>query len=272
MTRDQQRQTWMEYHLAQFAEHFGVRILSDPVHSGRLHSVGAKVDMTGELAWLRVVYADPDWGVGNYLDGNVTANQFDVPRPRAMCSHQYDDHGRTLRGELLTYVRDQPVADEMVLVADPMLPAPWYDQLRAALDLLAAYPTPRSGLDPDDLDHGIQAFFGVEISTTSVPWRTAHCDLHWGNVTAPGLYLLDWEIWGRAPDGYDAATLYCSSLAVPEVNRRVHGTLLHLLETPGGRVSTLAAAVRFLRLVDEGEHSALAPLLHAAARSAIARL
>ncbi len=34
-------------------------------------------------------------------------------------------------------------------------------------------------------------------------------------VTAPGLALLDWESFGTAPAGYDAATLYCLALKAP---------------------------------------------------------
>ena len=48
-----------------------------------------------------------------------------------------------------------------------------------------------------------------------VTWTTAHNDLHWGNVTGPELCILDWESWGRAPAGYDASTLLCTSLRHP---------------------------------------------------------
>ncbi|MGH3830646.1 MAG: hypothetical protein ACRDRS_09395 [Pseudonocardiaceae bacterium] len=49
----------------------------------------------------------------------------------------------------------------------------------------------------------------------------AHADLAWANLTAPECWLLDWEDWGLAPRGWDAATLWGNSLAVPELVARV---------------------------------------------------
>ncbi|GAA2801720.1 hypothetical protein [Kribbella solani] len=272
MTDDAARRGWMDRHLSWFADYFGVLIVGQSVHTDRFHSVGAKVELDGGPAWLRVVYADPEWGVGEYLDGNVTAGELDLPRPHVLRWLEREDEGRRLRAELQTYIAARPIAPGMILTSEPELPEPWFDRLREILDQLAAHPSPRSGLDPDDLDHGIRAFFGVGISTRSVPWTSAHCDLHWNNLTAPELFLLDWEIWGKAPAGYDAATLYCASLLTPDANSNIQHTLGRHLQTTAGRIATLAAAVRFLRFVDEGQYSPLAAPLHAAAHSALINL
>src|SRR5262249_18638582 len=54
---------------------------------------------------------------------------------------------------------------------------------------------------------------GEPVSTLSpMPWATAHGDLHFANLCAPNLHLLDWEGWGLAPAGYNAATLHSHSL------------------------------------------------------------
>jgi hypothetical protein len=113
-------------------------------------------------------------------------------------------------------------------------------------------------MDAGYVNDGIRAFFGVEIDVTVVPWTTAHCDLHWGNLTAPRLIILDWEMWGKAPAGYDAATLLCATLAYPDAAKGIRRTLKHFLDTPSGRIGTLAAAVRFLRFADGGELTDLA--------------
>ncbi|QUX28704.1 hypothetical protein KGD83_26415 [Nocardiopsis akebiae] len=47
-------------------------------------------------------------------------------------------------------------------------------------------------------------------------WRIGHGDLHWGNVTATELFLLDWDSWGRVPRGLDAAKPWEASYRVPE--------------------------------------------------------
>ncbi|MFE1876426.1 hypothetical protein ACFW9N_37130 [Streptomyces sp. NPDC059496] len=36
-----------------------------------------------------------------------------------------------------------------------------------------------------------------------------------------GPHILDWEGWGRAPYGYDAATLYMYALFTPETAARI---------------------------------------------------
>jgi hypothetical protein len=85
------------------------------------------------------------------------------------------------------------------------------------------------------VNDGIRALLGVDLDIASVPWTTAHCDLHWGNLTAPTLTILDWETWGRAPAGYDAATLLCTSLGFPGLTRRV---------SRGGELTELALPIR----------------------------
>ncbi len=56
-----------------------------------------------------------------------------------------------------------------------------------------------------------------------ITFSTAHGDLHWANLTGPTLTLVDWEGWGSAPVGYDAAnlclrSLYVLGLEIAEVN------------------------------------------------------
>jgi hypothetical protein len=35
--------------------------------------------------------------------------------------------------------------------------------------------------------------FGVTVNLPSLAWTTAYGDLHWGNLTTPQCWLLDWE-------------------------------------------------------------------------------
>jgi hypothetical protein len=113
-------------------------------------------------------------------------------------------------------------------------------------------------MDADHVNDGIRAYFGLEVDVALAPWTTAHCDLHWGNLTAPHLVILDWETWGKAPAGYDAATLICATLSHPELALRLRATLADFLDTPTGHIAVLAAATRFLRFADGGELTELA--------------
>jgi len=273
MTNDRQRRAWMEGHLEWAAHQFGVTPAGEAVHTTRLHSVGIKVRDGGEDAWLRVVYDDPDWGEGDYLAGNLAANDIaGVPKPHVTRWKQWDDCGRRMRGEVSTFVPAAPLSTGMVLVDEVDLPDPWITRLRGAVDAIANHPLPPRGMDQDDVNHGILAFFDVTVDFAAVEWTTAHSDLHWGNVTAPDLFILDWETWGRAPAGYDAATLHCTSLLHPTTARRIHRAFSDVLDTHSGRVAALAAAVRFLRFIDGGEYLPLARPLRQHARQVIDRL
>jgi hypothetical protein len=75
-----------------------------------------------------------------------------------------------------------------------------------------------------------------------------------------------------APAGYDAAVLYGASTLHPDVLRDVRGTFADLLECPSGRVAQLAAILKLLCLVEDGEHLDIAAPLHRHARTLITRL
>ncbi|NIK58234.1 aminoglycoside phosphotransferase [Kribbella shirazensis] len=253
------RRAWMEAHLEWAAQEFGVERVGLPVHTGRLHSVGCRVIDAGEDAWLRVVYADPEWGDGEYLGQNLAANTIhDVPKPTVKRWREWEDNGRRLRGEVSTFVASTTISTGMTPALQVDISDQWLSDLNRALHALAAHPVPAQGVDADHVNDGIRAFFGVDVDVASVPWTTAHCDLHWGNLTAPTLAILDWETWGKAPAGYDAATLVCTSLAYPDLARRISRALSEFLDTRAGHVATLAAATRLLRFADGGELTELA--------------
>ena len=261
---EQQRRDWMEGHLDWAAQELEVERVGTSVHTSRFHSVGCRALDSGEDVWLRVVYDDPEWGEGNYLGGNVAANAIeDVPKPTVKRWSEWDDDGRRMRGEVSTFVADAAISTGMTPATEPVLSERWLTDLDQALQTLSAHPVPDGGVDASYVNDGIRAFFGIDVDVASVPWTAAHCDLHWGNLTAPRLVILDWEIWGRAPAGYDAATLLCATLTYPDAAETIHRALTHYLDTPSGRVATLAAAVRFLRFADGGELTDLAlPVRH----------
>jgi hypothetical protein len=126
-----------------------------------------------------------------------------------------------------------------------------------------------NALDADEIDtlgylaRGVRGLFDVDLDVrrlaNTIEWTTAHADLHWGNITGPQLYILDWESWRRAPAGYDVATLYCNSLLVPEVAARVRASAGRILDTTTGAVALLLAARRYLVLADDD--APYAPLL-----------
>ncbi|GAA2619952.1 hypothetical protein Stube_05250 [Streptomyces tubercidicus] len=58
---------------------------------------------------------------------------------------------------------------------------------------------------------------------------------------------MDWEGWGTAPSGHDAAALYLHSLSVPDLAERVRQEFSHMLDTSTGRVGELTAFAKLSR-------------------------
>lgn len=87
----------------------------------------------------------------------------------------------------------------------------------------------------------------------------AHADLHWANVTAP-LLLMDWEGWGQAPEGFDAATLYACSLLQEDVATRVRDAF-QVLGSPAGLAAEATVCAQLMQSVSRGDNLALADRL-----------
>jgi hypothetical protein len=87
----------------------------------------------------------------------------------------------------------------------------------------------------------------------------------------PRLAILDWEYWGRAPAGLDAATLYCHSLIVPSVAERVRATFADILDSPPGRLAQLAVVDHLLTREAQRDGSELVLPLHDLADRILAR-
>lgn len=124
------------------------------------------------------------------------------------------------------------------------LPDAWWATLTRSLDVLAAFPTTRRAtptMQPMTQERPTATIHKVfaDVDTTVDEWTTAHGDLFWTNLTAPDCWILDWEDWGRAPRGYDAASLWHDSLAVPALAERVACELRSELDSRTGRLCQL---------------------------------
>src|SRR5262249_49853204 len=143
------------------------------------------------------------------------------------------------RAELYDRVPYHPIAPCPSLEAMPELPSSWWTALRAALDDIATVPTRRVTIEQAFLDRIMPRFLNDSIDTTTPSWSTAHGDLHWANLSGPTLHIFDWEGWGLAPTGYDAATLHSHSLLVPALTVRIRTEFAHVLDTAAGRHAEL---------------------------------
>jgi hypothetical protein len=253
---DERFTEWMHANLARAAAHFQLTVTGTPVLGWRLRSIGAIATGTDGPRWLRVVSDYPRWACGEGWTGNHDANALTgITKPQLLASTEWDDEGRRQRAEVLTLLPGHTVSATDVLHHVVGLPLSWWTALRHDLDRLRAIPTGRVNTDQDTVTRRAQAAFGADLRVQR--WETVHGDLHWANLLAPRLGILDWELWGRGPAGTDAASLLCHSLLVPAVADRVHTTFADVLDTPAGHTAQLAVAARMLGRIAGGDYPEL---------------
>jgi thiamine kinase-like enzyme len=118
----------------------------------------------------------------------------------------------------------------------------------------------------------LRVFFGDRADPDVSEWTAAHTDLHWANLLGPDLAIVDWEGWGLAPAGFDAATLYLHSLLRPATAKQVHDDFTELLEHRDGLISQLYVTTRMLLRIEHGDYTDLAIPLHHNAERVLERL
>ncbi len=164
-----------------------------------------------------------------------------------------------------------------VLAEEPTLSEEWWWAFGVSLDALARNTTGRVAT-PDTVTitrelvgESIRGVFPEVIDTTVERWVPAHADLNWANMSAPVFSLFDWEDWGNAPQGLDAATLWAASLAVPALADRVRSERRDDFESRDGKLMTLFVCAKILGPDAHPEDPRIEPARHRA-RQVIADL
>ncbi|MEV4041918.1 phosphotransferase [Streptomyces sp. NPDC049744] len=173
--------------------------------------------------------------------------------------------GNAYKAELYDHAVGETVSPTAALVtAEPPLTATWWSDLRTALSGLSTVHTDRTAVRQAYLDRAMPnylAFLGGPVPTVPRAWSTAHGDLHWANLTGPELGILDWEGWGTAPVGYDAALLHAYSVGVPPAADRVRDELSAVLDSESGRFAELVVITELLQSAERGDNVELVPAL-----------
>ncbi|MEN8650976.1 hypothetical protein ABCR94_10120 [Streptomyces sp. 21So2-11] len=227
----------------------------------RGRTLGRPVTGTDGPVWLRLVCMPAEEVGGKLWEGPEAAQKAmpdSVPRPHLLRVSDWTEGTYAYRAELSERIVHNPVTtDGPTLRAAPDLSAGWWGDLRSALAQVAAVQTDRVAVRQEYLDRAMPeylAFTGTRINTTVPVWTASHGDLHWANLTAPRLALLDWEGWGTAPAGFDVAMLHAYSLLVPETAVRVRAEFPEALATAAGRFAELAVITMLLQTTTRGDN------------------
>ena len=226
-------------------------LAENPIWGYAARTLSGAVAGTQSTGWLRVVAEHPDKAHGKLWDGPKTAQELlppGIPRPVLHHVHDWQTDDWAYRAELYQHTDATVISRSPVLEHDPALPEAWWAQLRTSLDSLAAAPTERIAVREEYIRRAVPQYTGCDVG--DIEWATAHGDFHWSNLGGPDLTILDWEGWGRAPIGFDAAQLHLYSLHTPTTAARVRQTLAHVLDTPTARVAELTICAQVLQAAD----------------------
>ena len=229
---------------------------------------------TGQRAgWLRLASAPTGRVATLFWNGAIDADRAlppSVQRPRLLCWHDWTDEKWTYRAELYEHTQIPTISPYPTLAAVPTLPDSWWNALRVTLHTLATVPTGRVTADPGFLTWALPHYLGDIDLVPDLPWTTAHGDLHFANLCAP-LCVLDWEGWGKAPAGYDAAVLHSHSLLVPSAAAKIRHELAEHLNTPEGQFAELAVIVELLHAATHDGQTKLTEPLRTRAETLLRR-
>jgi hypothetical protein len=245
---------WMRGNLDRAAGELGVRVAGEPVLGWALRSISAQANKYR----LRVVTEEEAVPVGAMWTGNVDADVLPIlpglARPAVLGHVDWHDleHARRVRGELMTLLPGRAVSVDEIARTDPDLPPSWWEGLAAGLAVLHAVSATRVVHTGWDQLAQVREVLGVEVDVTG--WETSHGDLHWANLLtdprpAAGAGLVDWELWGRRPAGYDAAMLLACSLAAPTLAAKVLEVFAADLAGDQGRTALVVVAARLFNRV-----------------------
>lgn len=202
--------------------------------------------------WVRIAWTNPHGIHGPSWTGMEIASAIvGVRKPELYRSYRWADRQRSVvwRADETERLSSRAVHSTGVIDTEPDLTAAWWSDFKASLGTLAAVDTERVAMTQKHLTRRIDQVFGDEKIDTEVDeWTTAHADLHFGNLTAPDCYLLDWDSWGRGPRGLDAATLWGHSLLVPSIAHRVQAEFVDDLSSRSGLLAQLLFCANVIRL------------------------
>ncbi|MGH4009121.1 MAG: hypothetical protein ACRDTH_13365 [Pseudonocardiaceae bacterium] len=220
-------------------------------------SVGARTDRD---TWIRIE-ARPFsrlTGQGSGVEGAARLPEA-VAKPEWYQGLSWQDPEQCVlwRVDETELVTVPPIKPGGILRSDPELAQAWWATLRRSLGALAAQTTTRVATPHTDpisqarVTTTIERVFAGRVGTIVTEWAVAHADLAWANLTAPECWLLDWEDWGLAPRGWDAATLWGNSLAVPALAERVQRDYRADLGSRSGLVSQLFFCAEIIAAGDD---------------------
>jgi hypothetical protein len=218
-------------------------------------SIGFRSDRD---TWVRVEcrglerFDGQGWG----LEAAQILHGVPVPRWHAGISWRDDERKVLWRADETQLIDQSPVGRA---TNAHRLPDGWWESFNDAMDELAGQNTSRVAtpdcvpISAERVEATIRKVFPECAELSVGEWSTAHADLNWANLTGPTLWILDWEDFGSAPRGLDAANLWAGSLTVPHVADKILELRRRDLDSHTGRIMMLFKCAELLSWADDRE-------------------
>jgi hypothetical protein len=226
------------------------------IHSGiKRTGIGIKLTQAdGSPAWLKITAKGgktEHW----HRRGEQLAQTIDgVPKPKILRELEWNHAGADLHAFVYSFIPSPSVQPTPWLSAPmPAISDAWISDLALSLKRIGEQPLVRWLRHPGPIARTIGERFGRRAPYDVDEWRMAHGDLHWSNVTAPALSLIDWEFYGAAPRGYDAAMLLMLASNEPELHGRLEVAFAEDLNTRSGLIARLHTIASRLKRMEEGK-------------------
>jgi hypothetical protein len=226
------------------------------IHSGAKRTgIGSKlIQPDGSPAWLKITAKGgktEHW----HRRGEQLAQAIDgVPKPAILRELEWNFEGTDLHAFVYSFM-PSPSVQPTPWVSAPMpeLDDAWIAALAQSLRRVGEQPLTRWTVHPGPVARMVGQRFGRRAPYDVDEWHMAHGDLHWGNVTAPALSLIDWEFYGAAPRGFDAAMLLMFASNDLELYERFETAFADDLNTRSGLIARLYTIAARLRRIEEGK-------------------
>jgi hypothetical protein len=209
----------------------------------------------GTSSWLKLVVA-PDTRRWWDRQAEIEADEVfgTVPRPSILRAFEWEAGGLHWHALQFSLAHSRAISERAWITGQrTSIPDQWLGELKHAVNNISRVPLTRWCLHPGTAARMISQRFGGNVPFEIDEWRTAHGDLNWSNLTAPVFAILDWEFWGAAPRGFDAATLLAHTFNDPPLFRRIEALFSDDLDTPSGVVARLYRYARRLQDIEDGK-------------------
>jgi hypothetical protein len=225
------------------AREMSLNIIGGPHFNSKIdharRSIGYKVEGKDGPRWLKVNGCEGLPFLGE-LDAQALHG---IAKPEIFGVHVW--HKRNIRWQalLMTLSPGNPISETpWISENSPLVDEACLLSLKENLARVAKFPTPKIRLHTAELFQ----FLSVHECPPVTELVTNHGDVHWAHICQP-FFLLDWEHFGAAPRGFDAAYLLSFSLKHPALCARLKEIFKDELYSPSGIASQIFCLSRQYR-------------------------